>query len=193
MKLWVLALLFCAGCAKNPAAVDLSPPAYESGDWTVIFQGCHQKPSLGYSFCKVWEESLTTEIVEVIFPDVACKRENCIEILILGLDGNPVLHKGLPAGENVFRFTMLELVGKEMYEKAMDGEYRFLAKIWHMDSEGREFMGQMKGVLRLLVLSSAYQALTCNDPDRGWVTPVANGCYAEHSTQMRAALCGVCE
>lgn len=186
-------LVSLLGCSnKKPEVIDLSPSAFESGDWTMVFRGCSQGPKQGYLFCRVWEDNRADYLIDLTFPSVDCIRENCIEILVLGTSGEPVFQIGLPKGENKTLLPLTDMISSNIFQGIHDGEYRVIAKIWYTDGEGREFMGQMKGVIRLLVLNAAYNGLACDDPDRGWVAEVTSTCRAEFSTEMRSTLCGSC-
>lgn len=190
-RLYLVLIFGLVGCSvRAPQAIDYSQPAAESRDYTIVFEGCGQGPTVGYLFCRVTEGSLATQKITIYFPSVDCRRESCIDWQFIQPSSDFGAFGALPARSNRVELTLKEIIQTaETVDESHDDEYLLASRIWYLNGQDEEFSVKAYGIVRLRVLKKLYTQLACNDPELAWIEKISGGCEAHFSTTMRAAVC----
>lgn len=193
----VIALaLLCMGasqCTQIP--FDRSVSAQEGNDYVVILSGFGNKSTKGYLFAQANEKATTQGVLTLTFPVVTCKRDSCVRFQFFRKDGSAGYAGALPQGQWSANLKLSDVVGHtDPVVSTDEGEYRVVAQVYYVGTDGTEYSMIGNGFVRLNVLSELYRPVACNDPNIAWKVKTGDNCEAQYTTVFRSALCGgVCK
>lgn len=188
----LLAFLGVGSCSS--LVIDKAVSAVDGNDYTIVLGGFGQTASKGYLFAQLREGQDGTGLLSLYFPNTACKRESCVSYQVFHPDGSFGPSGSIPAGSVKDSLSLSGILGHEgPVTRDDEGEYGIKARVYLTGPDGIEYSAFAFGFLRLNVLRADYRPLACNDPARGWVSPINKECVAEFSTAMRSAVCGRCQ
>lgn len=159
-------------------------------------EGCNQLRDVGYLFCRIRTGSNPTSLVTFILPPAQCARATCVQWQIVRKDGSFGASGTLPKGQVRAQVPISQLIGSDsQVGPEHDGEYQIVLKAYFTGPDGHEYKSVTRGIVRIVVLSSAYVPLSCNDPNVAWEVKLrkSGSCRVQFSTSLRAVLCGNCE
>lgn len=189
----ILCLAFaCLGvstCTQIP--MDASVSAAEGNDYVVTLSGYGNKSTKGYLFVQANEKAASNGLVTLTFPNVKCKRDSCVRFQFFRKDGSAGYAGAIPNNQFQTSFPISSLIGHtDPIVSHDEGEYRVVAQVFYVGTDGTEYSMIGNGFVRLNVLSELYRPVACNDPNIAWKVKAADNCEAQYTTVYRAALCG---
>lgn len=187
-------LIGLGSCSNLP--FDRSVSAAEGNDATVFFSGCGSPaPTRAHIFVQVRDTAQATCELTLHLPDLKCDRPSCLLVQLVNKDGSFGESFGIPKGQRTLKMPISAVVGSEVVGPAADGEYQALVKGYFTGNDGEENQRNMRGFVRVNVLTADYVPMACDDPAAAWSTPLVpkpKVCHAQWTTQFRGALCGDC-
>lgn len=187
--LLALACLGASQCTQVP--IDQAVSAAEGNDYVVTLSGYGNKSTKGYLFAQANEKASTEGTIGLTFPNVTCKRDSCIRFQFFRKDGSAGYAGALRKGEISSALKLSDIIGHSGEVVSRDeGEYRVIAQVFYVGTDGSEYSMIGSGFVRLNVLSELYRPVACDDPNIAWKVKAGDKCEAQYTTVYRSALCG---